>query len=260
MLHRSVLLSLVLISVSPNPLKAQSSAVSDAQGLSLAARSIAALTGNAPVKDVAITGTATWFGEGHNETAAVTLSAKGTTESVIQIKLPGGTRTETRNNIGGLPQGKWLNSDGSTGLYAMHNCWTDAVWFFPALSSLANFASSAYVFSYLGSETWNGLNTLHLRVYQQSSTLKEISRLSAMDYYLDPQTLLPLGMVFNVHSDKDSNRNIPAEVLFADYQRVNGIYVPFQIQRLQSGAVFLDIKLTNATFNSGLSENIFSIQ
>jgi len=50
---------------------------------------------------------------------------------------------------------------------------------------------------------------------------------------------------------------IPVEVRFADYRSVNGIDVPFHIQRLQNGSLMMDIAVTGASFNTGLSEDTF---
>jgi hypothetical protein len=262
MLHKFVLVSLFFFVVSffSHLIEAQAQTTSDPRALALAAQSIAALTGGTRIGDATMTASGSWLKGNSYETASATLTAKGTTESRVETRFGGGTRLDIRSGIAGAPQGKWSDANGSSNSYAVHNCWTDPVWFFPALTSLANFANPKYVFSYVGNETWNGLSTLHLRVHQQSQSFKEVSRLSTMDFYLDPSTHLPLGIGFDTHSDKDMSRDIASEILFADYRRIEGVYVPFHIQRLQSGAVLLDITLTSAMFNSGVPENIFSIE
>jgi hypothetical protein len=55
------------------------------------------------------------------------------------------------------------------------------------------------------------------------------------------------------------NAELSTEVRFADYKLVNGVEVPFHIQRIQSGAVLIDITVTGASFNTGLSDNAFQI-
>jgi hypothetical protein len=193
------------------------------------------------------------------DTATVTLIASGETESRVNILLAGGSRTEVRSSLDGGPEGQWTNADGKHGLFASHNCWTDAVWFFPALSSLGNFANSASVFSYVGKETWNGLSVHHLRVYSSSVALKDLAPLSTMDFYLDPGSFLPLGISFKTHSDTDMRNDIFTEILFADYRSVNGVQVPFRIQRHLGGQV-LDLTVTGVNFNSGVSDSTFSIR
>ena len=143
-------------------------------------------------------------GAGDIETGMMTLLAKGTSESRMVLSLSGGTRTETRNASADVPQGKWVNPNGSSGLYAWHNTLTDAVWFFPILSSLGLSANSASLFSYVGQESWNGINAQHLRVYQLQpgsiATALPMSNLSTMDFYLDSSSLLPLAIAFRARA------------------------------------------------------------
>jgi hypothetical protein len=256
----SILLSVcVLLLAHLNQVGAQSQAVSDRHALALAAQSIAGMTGGVRIGDANLAGHATQIIGPDRAMASATLVAKSTTESRLELKLSIGSRIEIRSSVAGIPGGRWSNPDGSSGRYAQHNCWTDAVWFFPALSSLANFSNPDFIFSYVGKETWNGLATLHIRVHQALKN-RDLSRMSTVDYYLDPTTLLPLGLAFNTHADKDMNTDLPQQVLFADYRPVNGIQVPFHIQRLQNGGLLLDFTLTGATFNSGVSDTTFSLQ
>lgn len=111
---------------------------SDAQAVALATQAIAALTGSTVVGDVTLTGNATWIAGSDVETGPVTLLAKGTGESRVDLTLSGGTRTEIRNDIAGpFPQGAFIDNGGGQQPRAMHNCWTSASWFFPALSLLS---------------------------------------------------------------------------------------------------------------------------
>jgi hypothetical protein len=230
---------------------------SDPHAISLSSQSIAALTGGNQVSDVRLTANVTWTAGAEPESGTGVLLVKGPSESRVDLELSsGGTRTEIRNNQRG-PTGKWVNPDGKSGKYAFHNCLTDPAWFFPALSSLANVADPRFVFSYIGEETWHGVSTKHLRVSQKQWGFKDTQRLSTVDFYLDPISSLVLGVAFKTHPDKDMNIEIATEVHLSDYRRVNGIQVPFNIQRLQNGAILLDIVVTAASFNTGLPDNTF---
>ena len=246
-------------------LAAQNPVSTTTQGATLAAQSIAAMTAGTAVTDVTINGNATWFAGSDTETATMTLLGKGTTESKVSITLTSGSRIETRNAANGFPQGQWVNPNGTSGAYAWHNCETDAVWFFPVLSSLANFANSSFVFSYVGQETWNGATAQHVRVYKvapgSTSPIASLAQtLSTMDFYLDPTSSLPLAIDFNAHPDNDTITNLRVEVRFTNYQAVNGVQMPFHTQQWINGVLALDLAVTNATLNSGLTDNQFSIQ
>jgi hypothetical protein len=257
MSSRIVICSLLILAF-PSFLPAQTHSASEPRAIALAAQSIAVLTHGAAISDVRLTADFTWLPGPEPERGTGVLLAKGTSESRIEVSVnSGGTRTEIRNSFDG-PAGKWVNPDGKSGKYALHNCWTDAAWFFPALSSLANSADPRLVFSYVGEVTWNGLSARQLRVYQAEQASKEAQRLSPTDFYLDPTSLLVLGIAYMTHPDNNMDVDLLSEVRFADYQSVNGVEVPFYIQHLQNGAVLMDITVTNASFNTGLSEDTFA--
>ena len=237
---------------------------SDPQALALAAQSIAAMTGGTSVNDVTLTGTAIWIAGSDRETGPATLTAKGIAESRVDLSLTNGLHSDIRNASGGSPQGATSIGEGSQQPWAFHNCLTDAAWFFPVLSSLGQTANSQYVFSYIGQETWNGMPVQHLRVYQLLGVGTELGptlqRLSTTDFYLDQTSLLPLAISFKVHPDEDMNTDIPTEIRFADYRAVNGVLVPFRFQRLLNGSLLIDVTVSSATINSGLSDTQFIIQ
>jgi len=238
---------------------AQPVPTSDPQAVTLAQHSIAALTGGASISDVTLNGNVTSIFGSDNETGTGIFQAKGTAESRMSLNLSGGTRSEVRSFTNGSPSGGWQRNGGTDPAFAYHNCLTDAAWFFPALSSLTQFANSNFVFKYIGQELHGGVNTQHVRVFQTAqATLSQ--HLSTVDFYLDPVSSLPLAMAFAVHPDLDGNTDIPAEVRFANYQYLSGMPVPFHFQKMLNGGVVLDVNVTSAAFNTGLADTIFSLQ
>ena len=255
-IFRSLLYAFYVLGCS-SLLLSQNSPASDPQALSLAAQSVAALAGGTAIGDLTLTGSVTW---NETETGTATFEALGTRESRMNLVLASGTRTEIRDAQTGTPLGRWFNPNTTSGLFAGQNCWTDAVWFFPALGSLA--AGSNVVLSYVGAESRNGSSVQHLRsyVYQPGQfTPPTPSQLSGMDFYLDAATLLPLAVTFNAHPDNDPNSNLFVEIDFSDYQRFQGIAVPMHIQKYQQGYLMIDVTVSSAFFNSGLSLSTFTI-
>lgn len=237
---------------------AQNPPASDPQALSYAANSIAALTGGTAINDVTLTGNVTWSG---SDTGTATLTALGTGESRMDLALGSGTRAEIRDAQTGTQVGKWVNPDSTSGPYAAHNCWTDAVWFFPALGSLA--AGPNVVLSYVGQETRNGASVQHIQsyVYQANwpvGVTPSPQQLSTTDFYLDASTLLPVAVLFNAHPDDNASSNISTEVDFSTYQSFSGIQVPTRIQKYMQGSIMVDLTISNALFNTGLSLYSFS--
>ena len=240
--------------------------VSDPQALSLDGQAMTTLTNGIAVSDVTFTGNVTWIAGSDNETGTATLQAKGTGESRVDLNLSGGTRTEIRNDIAStFPQGASIQNGGAQQDWAMHNCWINASWFYPALSFLNATSDPTLVFSYVGRESRVGASLQHLRVYRYLPTQKPAfvaltQKVSTADFYLDSASLLPVALIFNSHPDDDANTNISLEVDFSNYQPVNGVQIPLHIQKLISGGLVLDLVVTNASLNSGLSDSPFAIQ
>lgn len=227
--------------------------VRDPQALALAAQSVAALAGGSTVIDVTLSGSVTRTAGSDVQTGTATLYGKGQNESRLDLNLSNDQRTEIRNYVG-TPQGEWIGPDGTPIPFAQFNCLTDAVWFFPALSSLALASDSNQTLSYVGLETLNGASVQHLRSVWYGQ------QISQTDFYLDSTTLLPVSIGLNVHADSDSSLNIPIQVQFSNYQNVNGVLVPYHIQQSLNGSLLLDFAVDGAILNSGLADSLFAIQ
>ena len=235
-------------------------ATSDPTAISLAQKSVAALTGGAAVSDVTLNANVISIVGSNNETGTGTFRAKGNAESRVDLSSSGGTRSSVRSASNGLPTGSWTNDEGSSPVsYAQHNCWTDASWFFPALSSLALTADQNVVFKYIGQELHRGVNTQHIQVFHVSTSFLPVQRLSSMDFYIDPLSFLPLAIVFNVHPDENMYVDLSNEVLFANYQPVSGIQIPFHFQQMFSGSLIVDVTITNVSINTGLLDTSFQL-
>lgn len=236
---------------------------SDPQALSLAQKSMAALTGGTPITDVTISSNVTSFVGSDNETGTATLRAKGVAESRIDLRLPNGSRSEVRGAANGIPVGAWSTNGGASTAIPLHNAWIDAAWFFPPLSSLSQTANPQFVFVYVGQEQHGGLSVQHIRSYQvpaSAATDSLVSSLSTMDFYLDPSSYLPLALGFNLHADKNIGVSVPVEVRFANYQVVNGTQVAFHFQQIMNGSLILDAIVTSAALNTGLLDSAFTLQ
>lgn len=132
----------------------------------------------------------------------------------------------------------------------LHNCWTDAAWFFPALGSLA--PSTNTTITLIGTERHNGQQVYHLHsVYRRlgSSSVVGSQELSAMDFFLDITTLLPVATTFYTHPDNNANTKLLVEVDFAGYRNITGVAVPTQIRRYQQGALVLELDVASASVN-----------
>lgn len=259
MIRRSSVPLTVVLAVFPILAQGQSPPQSDPQALAFAAQSISAMTGGTAISDATLTGSVTW-NVGSSDTGTATLKALGTGESRMDLTFKAGTRTEVRDAQTGISLGQWINPDNTSGSFAFQNCQTDAAWFFPPLGSLA--AVPNVVLSYIGQETRNGETVQHIQayVYQTNPSVGfSPQQLSAMDFYLDAMTYLPVAVAFNAHPDDGSTANILTEVDFSNYQVVGGVLVPMHIQRYLQGNLLLDLTVATATFNTGLPLSDFTV-
>lgn len=233
---------------------------SDPMAVSLAQKSVATLTGGAPISDVTLNANVISVIGSDYDTGTATLSAKGLSESRVDLNLSGGTRSDVRNSASGVPAGAWERNGGTATPYAFHNCLTDASWFFSALSSLTQTSNPSFVFKYIGPEQHGGLNTLHIQVFQSVTKPASLRHISTVDFYLDPVSSLPLATAFAVHPDFDAGTDIPIEVRFANYQTIRGVQVPFHVQQSLNGSVSLDLNVTSVALNAGLMDTLFTLQ
>ncbi len=188
MSRSSVFLFFAGLIVLSDSVLAQSQPASDSQALAFASQSVSALTSGASVGDVTISGTVTRTAGSDVQTGSATLYGKGQYESRLNLDLSDGQRTEVKNYGGTSPQAEWITADGTTNPFSQFNCLTDAVWFFPALSSLTSAADPNQTVSYVGLETLNGTSVQHLRSVWYGQ------QLSQTDFYLDATSLLPVSI------------------------------------------------------------------
>jgi hypothetical protein len=229
------------------------------QAIALASSAFATLTGATPVNDITLTGTATRIAGSDVGNGNFTLKAVGTLASRMDLSLSDGTRSEIRDlDASGAPQGSFILPNGTNYAMAPHNCLTDAAWFFPTLSISSQASNPNVVVTYVGLETRGAATVQHIRFAAQSPSLSTtgnslLSQLSTTDFYLDSSSLLPIAVMFNTHPEGDAGTNIAVEVDFSNYTAVNGVQIPFRIQKLVNGSLFLDLSVVSASVNSGLT-------
>jgi hypothetical protein len=240
----------------------QQAALQSPQAVAFAAQAMAALSPTTQVSDITLTGTATRTVGSEVESGSITLKALGNPDSRLDLVETSGTRSEIRNNSTSVPQGSWITPDGVSHAMAYHNMLTDAAWFVPQLTVLSQLSNPNLIVSYVGAETRAGAAVQHLHFAVQSATVDPtglLQGLGAEDVYLDASTYLPVALTFNAHPDNDAGTNISVEIDFSNYQQVNGVQIPFHVQKFLNGPLFLDVTVQSAVVNSGIPPSVFSV-
>jgi hypothetical protein len=262
MTRRRLVLSFCLV-FAVFPTFAQQPVATNTQAVALASSALAALNGTTQVSDVTLTGTGTRTVGADVESGNFTLKALGDYQSRLDFVESAGTLSEVFNLSSNTPQGFWLGTDGTQHPVASHNCLAGEVWFFPSLSVLAQASSTNYTALYVGLETKNGVSVQHIQIVPQSSAVSAVSnqmlaQIATTDVYLDSSSYLPVAIAFSTHPDDNANLNIPVEIDFSNYQNVQGVSIPFHVQKLMNGSLLLDLTVQSAQVNTGLTSAVFS--
>lgn len=250
--------ALAIVLFIPISVFAQTSVTSDPLAISLAQKAVVAINAS-DVQNITIAGNVAWIFGSDYETGTVLLRGNILGQSRIDFFLSGGTRSDVRTIISGVASGAWQTSSGTVNSYSSANCWSDAAWFFPGISSLAQTTNPNWVFKYIGLELHGGTNVQHIQTFQPSKVAL-LQHLSTIDFYLDPVSYLPFAVSSPAHPDLDAGADIPSEIRFAGYQSINGVEVPFRIQRILNGGVVIDITVTSVAFNTGIPSTTFTLQ
>src|SRR5262249_42411203 len=153
------------------------------------------------ISDVTLTGTATRFDASTQEDGTAALKVKGSSESRVDLSFQSTEAHEVKNN-GSNPVKCWTSqSDGSYKQSSIPNCFTDASWFFPPLSSLI--AKSNISITYVGQEKRNDILVDHVTtrrvISNQNPKMTDLlANFSEVNYYLDPISSLPQSITFKV--------------------------------------------------------------
>jgi hypothetical protein len=239
------------------------SSTSSQQATMLLAKSATALTGSTALQDVMLSGTAERIAGSDDDTGTVVLKATADGHSRMDLNLSSGNRTEIRSLDPNGPVGAWSGPDGAQHAISNHNLLTDPSWFFCAFTLARMTSSQATTATYIGQESLNEQTVLHVSVTPRLSTgygQTLLQHLSQMDLFVDPATSLPVALSFNVHPDNNASLDIPAQIQFSDYRNINGIQIPFHIQKLINNSLVLDLKIQSAALNSGLPTSEFAVQ
>jgi hypothetical protein len=235
---------------------AQQTTASSPQATALLQQSLAALTGGHPLTDVTLSGTARRIAGSDDESGTVVIKALAGTGSLLNLTFPSGPRSEIRNTTSIPIVGSWSGPDSVSHAIADYNLVTDPGWF-PAFA-LAGFAASQNaIITYVGQETKNGGAVIHITASAVGAAFMQ--HFSQTEIYLNPSTLLPVAIAYSIHPDNNSSLDIPTEIDYSDYQLFNGSQIPVHIQKLVNNVLNLDLKLSNAVVNSGLTAATFAV-
>jgi hypothetical protein len=216
-----------------------------------------AFSGGNVVHQVQLSGNASWHVGDINDTGTAALSAATSGSAQLQLFLSSsGSRTEQQSGQGMSLACTWSGADGVAHPIDPGNCWRPVTWISPPLSLQPSLLPSYLGAVDLGSGTV-GLSTTTYRHLQCQLVLPgltgtlagDIMRRSTADLGLDPTSFLPAVLSYSIRPDNGAPIPIAIEIRYANYQAINGVQIPFTIQRYVNGSLQLEITISSAQVN-----------
>lgn len=205
-----------------------------------------------PVNNVQLTGSANWYAGSLEDSGTVTLTATPTGAATMQLSLAKkGLWTESQSDFGLGMTCQWVGNDSTVHQGDAMNCLRPVLWFLPSITLQPTSMPSSIGVADLGTGTVGSGTYRHLQsqaviTTMPTAVLSRSVEASTTDIGIDPNSLLPTVLSYQVHPDNGAQVNIPVEVHFSDYQRVNGAEIPFLIQRYVNGSLQLEIHVNSA--------------
>lgn len=246
---------------STQPSQTQSTAPTrDPQAISVVTQSLTAAGGAQAVTaigDYKATGTVTYFWAGQEVTGSTTIQGRGTNQFRIDSTLSSGTYTLVVSNGAGVVK----DIRGVTSHISSKNALTKGNLSFPLAELATRLQDTTVSITSLGLVTYNGHQANQIRTERilaiDNTPGQALSKFTTRDFFIDPETFQVLGTQDTVYPDNPAAQGSPHQILFSNYQTVNGILVPFTISELVGGQQTWTIQLTQISFNSGLSDADF---
>lgn len=236
----------------------------DAQGALLLRNALAAMTGSSAINDATLTGTVERVAGSLDESGTATLKGTAAGASFIEFSLPSGTTEESRDLTAQPAAGTWERAGGAAQPVASHNLGADPTWFYPALLMARALGNASYGIVYAGPATVNGVavNDVRINSYPLGPPggVAIAQTLGRTDLYLAAGTNLPVALDFNAHPDNNALTDLAVEVRFLNYTRQGAALVSMEIQEYLNNSLLLDIHVTSAQFNTGLTSSALAVQ
>lgn len=209
------------------------------------------------VQQIQLTGNATQYAGSSDDSGAVTLTASADGSSQMQVELASaGQRTESQTGSALNGNCQWAGADGVAHPIQSGACWRPVLWFLPAFSLQPSLLAANLTIADLGMGTVGAGETAYRHLQSQfmltgapASLTADVAQWSKTDIGLNPASLLPAVVAYSVRPDNGAPAAIAIEIHYSDYHAVNGVEIPFTIQRYVNGALQLQIQLSAAHIN-----------
>jgi hypothetical protein len=206
------------------------------------------------VHRVQLSGSATWYTGDLEDQGTANLTAFADGSSQMQLTLGTlGQRAESKTGSGISASCQWTGSNGVAHQIDARNCWKPGVWFLPAISLQPTLLPNSLGIVDLGTGPVGSSDGAFRHLQSQfvfgelpSNLWADAAKQSTVDLGLNPTSFLPAVLAYSVQADGGSPSAIAIEIHYSDYRLVDGVQVPFLIQRYINGSLQLAISVSSA--------------
>lgn len=254
-------LTIGLCLLAPRTCLSQGSAQRDQQALAILAQTIAAAGGSqsiASIQDFTEKGTVE-YNFADPVTGSVTVKGRGLHQIRIDADLPKGMRTTVVNG----KSGSMKEVDGRSWPINGQSAADLGSFTLPLLPLTGAMIDSSTSIIFGGLVNHNGSSAYDIRLQtaytQQQDPTGHRGAEEARDFYIDPKTFLVVAVSGRLYFRGGPNdKGVPHEILYSNWQSVNGIMMPLAIVESVRGVTGFTIELSQVTYNSGLSDSDFA--
>lgn len=237
-------------------------------GIPLASEVLTKLTGGQTLADITLQGNVAYTAGSDHDSGTFTLQTTGPDASEVVLDLSQGVLQwrHGRNNF--IRQAYFMNSDDKIQNHTAKSAWSDAAWFYPGLGLLSELAGKnaaldgQLIADDLGQISHDGQSVIHLQLHLQLNSAQAPEAAIALaakrtreNLYLDSATLLPEFLDY--HAPSAHGQPIRIEIRYGNYRIQHGLEIPFHIQRWVNGSLVMDMNVTQAQWNTGISSASF---
>lgn len=250
-----------LLCILASAVSTQAQAQQDPQAISVLTQSLTAMGGLTAVngiQDFTETGSITYNWANAPVQAPVTVQSMGVTTFRFDSSLSNGTQTWAVDGMTGV----LIAPAGTRQPSAFYNLYTAGSLTLPALRVVAVLQSSSLNITYVGPVTLNGNATYQIHCVLPSNPSNPLppglTAYGTFDLYIDATSLLVDSLQETTYSNSNRQVSFAHEIDFSNYQIVSGVSAPFAITESVGGQQTWTMALNSLSFNSGLTESVFT--
>ena len=224
----------------------------DPQAIALAVKVLGAMGGAqaiATIADSRASGTFTIATDAASP-YPITLETQGTQKVRTTLTRPSGNNVRILN--GGVAA--VIHADGSVRTLDANNTMAQRVDHIPLLSLISEYQNGNI-------EVTSGPvpNSFAVTMIPQTAMADYYRGLTKTIFTVDPNSGLITSMQLTAHGEGSMTNTYQVQVVYANYQTVNGVMVPFHQTTYENGTMTTDLVLNSIAFNVGVPDSDFTL-